>query len=337
MTLLGCLFVLIGVICCSAAPASEAKPSTGSCKAPPRFPDKELLGEWNTEYYDPGKRAQYNCRPGFIRLGSIQFVCSEGQWIPVGTSGQCKKKSCGHPGDIDFGTFELKKEEEFVFGAIVEYTCNDGYQMISKHRTRECTATGWSNHQPECEVRYCPPVQVDSNVNLLSTSYEEEYSVGQVIRFECKNAKQKLIGVSEIFCTSEGEWNEFPPTCEEISCRPPVINNGKVNNPRSRYNDQETLDFSCNSGYKPSTSPQLTCTKNDWRPMPLCEEIVCYPEFTKNGKVEYTKETYKEGETVALKCDEGYQIEHKPEELRICTAHGWSPSLKCISKYFTHF
>lgn len=63
-------------------------------------------------------------------------------------------------------------------------------------------------------VKFCPPVQVGNNVNLLTTSYEEEYSVGQVIRFECKNVNQKLNGASEIFCTSEGEWNAPPPICE---------------------------------------------------------------------------------------------------------------------------
>lgn len=35
-------------------------------------------------------------------------------------------KPCGHPGDTDFGFFELTSGTEFVFGARVEYRCNDG-------------------------------------------------------------------------------------------------------------------------------------------------------------------------------------------------------------------
>lgn len=332
MTLLGYLLVLTGVVCCTAAPASDPERPQGFCGPPPRFPDKELQGDWNEAFYPPGKPAQYSCRPGYVRLGAIRYVCIEGKWDTVGNVGQCKKKSCGHPGDIEFGILELTKEESFVFGAVVEYTCNDGYQMISKHRTRECTATGWSNYLPECQVRFCPTVQVGNNVNLLSTSYEEEYSVGQVIRFECKNANQKLNGASEIFCTSEGEWNAPPPTCEEVKCSPPKIIHGGVSNPKTSYKDKETLAFSCEKGYKPSTTSLLTCTKNDWSPTPICEDIFCYKENVRNGIVRYTKETYRDGETVTLTCNEGYEIDHKPEEPRTCTAQGWSPPLNCVSK-----
>jgi len=35
-------------------------------------------------------------------------------------------KPCGHPGDTEFGSFELTSGSEFVFGARVEYRCNDG-------------------------------------------------------------------------------------------------------------------------------------------------------------------------------------------------------------------
>lgn len=35
-------------------------------------------------------------------------------------------KPCGHPGDTEYGFFELTTGTEFVFGARVEYRCNDG-------------------------------------------------------------------------------------------------------------------------------------------------------------------------------------------------------------------
>lgn len=35
-------------------------------------------------------------------------------------------KPCGHPGDTEFGSFQLTAGNEFVFGARVEYRCNDG-------------------------------------------------------------------------------------------------------------------------------------------------------------------------------------------------------------------
>lgn len=36
------------------------------------------------------------------------------------------EKSCGHPGDTPNGDFELVDGDDFVFGAIVQYTCKTG-------------------------------------------------------------------------------------------------------------------------------------------------------------------------------------------------------------------
>ncbi|KAM8930721.1 complement factor H [Pelodytes ibericus] len=324
--LLGYLVLLTALLCCGAAPTES-----DHCSRPERLQELELQGEWEEETYAPGKVAIYTCRPGYSRLGVFKKACVEGKWTTV-SDGRCKKKSCGHPEDIPFGTFELIVGDEFVFGSVVEYTCDDGYQMVSRQKTRECTASGWSNFPPHCEVRKCAPVEVAEGVNLISTSFDDEFSVGQVVRFECKNSQQKLNGPAEVFCTSEGDWNAKPPVCEIISCKVPQVSEGKVLNPKQVYNEDENLTFKCNANFKPYRNGIVTCTKHGWSPEPACEEISCYPEYVTNGNVVKTKDVYKAGETITLKCNAGFQIEFSPDEPRICTAAGWAPPLKCISQ-----
>ncbi|KAL8178189.1 UNVERIFIED_CONTAM: hypothetical protein K2H54_035529 [Gekko kuhli] len=63
-----------------------------------------------------------------------------------------RERPCGHPGDIQFGSFELINGEEFVFGSRVVYQCDPGYQMLSQTNYRDCRADGWSNDVPHCEA-----------------------------------------------------------------------------------------------------------------------------------------------------------------------------------------
>ncbi|XP_063296771.1 complement factor H-like, partial [Pelobates fuscus] len=117
-----------------------------------------------------------------------------------------------------------------------------------------------------------------------------------------------------------------------ITCKKPMITNGRVENPKEIYNEGEKLPFKCNKKYKPYRSEDVICNANGWSPEPLCEDVSCYPDYVANGKVEKTKEIYKEGDTMVLNCNYGYQIEFSPNEPRKCTANGWFPPLKCISQ-----
>lgn len=328
MSFLGYVLLFTAASLCTAAPASD-----GSCARPPRLDHAALLGDWDDDSYPQDKLATYQCRPGYSRLGTIRMTCKNGNWSDVFPKGQCRKKSCGHPGDIPFGSFQLTGEESFVFGAVVEYSCDEGYRMVSKEKKRQCTASGWSNYLPHCEVRNCPPIEAAENINVLSTSYDEEYSVGQVVRFECKDPNLKLDGSSEIFCTSDGDWNLNTPSCVEISCKTPVIDNGGVNNPKMIYNNKEVIQFTCKEGFTPSTSREVTCSKDGWNPNPSCNEIFCslYSQVEK-GKLIGRKAQYKYGEEIDVKCEEGYVLQQQPNERRRCTSNGWYPPMRCVSK-----
>ncbi|NP_001083142.1 uncharacterized protein LOC398768 precursor [Xenopus laevis] len=320
MHLIAYLQVYIIALCCIAVGAQDP------CGRPDRTVEEELQGTWDKDSYDHGTIATYICRPRYSKFGAIKKQCSNGNWIYL-ARGQCKKKSCGHPGDIPNGSFELKVENEFVFGAIAEYFCDSGYQMVSKLTTRTCTANGWSNFLPNCEEKKCPPVEPKEGVEIMS-SYDNEHTVGKVISFQCKNQKFKLNGDSEIFCTSEGDWNAPLPECEEITCEADNVPNGVIKNKKNAYRLGETIELECNYAYtlyKPEEPRR--CTVNGWSLPLTCNEIKCRAPDLANGRINAQKETYYLDDKILYVCNDKYKKERSIDP--VCTKNGWFPEPTC--------
>ncbi|XP_009324461.1 PREDICTED: complement factor H, partial [Pygoscelis adeliae] len=248
-----------------------------ACKEPPPRRVKEVPTErWDKPPYPHGTQVTYRCRPGYIKLGRIVFECADGAWKQHLPGAECRSKPCGHPGDTEFGSFELTSGSEFVFGARVEYRCNDGYRMLSQRNYRECQADGWSNDIPHCEVAKCLPVQAPENGRIIMTGAFElgrEYSFGQVVNFEC-NAKYRLVGSKEIICSSNGKWNSDVPQCQEIICDVPKILHGYVRSPKGSYKESEQLQFGCDEGYRYGERADVQCTESGWNPTPHCTAIM---------------------------------------------------------------
>ncbi|XP_040215756.1 complement factor H-like isoform X2 [Rana temporaria] len=322
MNVLGLMFSIGAVTLSCAFPQMK-----GSCKIPPRLGLAELLEASEQESFPMGHVVRYACRPGYSRYGAaIRMICSEGRWLSV-SKGECKKKRCGNPGDIDFGTFELKNEEDFVFGAIVEYSCELGYQMISKYNSIECTADGWSRDLPHCEAKLCPPV-VDDSVRVLSTVHDEEYTAGHVINLECKNPNRKLNGPSQIHCTSDGTWNVDPPTCKANRCPPVVDDSLRVLStmPDEEYTTGHVINLECKNPNKKLNGPsQIHCTSDGtWNiDLPTCKAKLCPPVVDDSVRVVSTvhDEQYTTGHVINLECKNPNKKLNGPSQIH-CTSNG---------------
>ncbi|NXP34715.1 CFAH factor, partial [Leiothrix lutea] len=304
-------------------------------KPPPRRIKEVPTKTWDNPPYPHGTRATYNCRPGYVRIGRVVFDCVDGEWKQLNPLAECRNKPCGHPGDTEFGFFELTSGSEFVFGARVEYRCNDGYQMLSQRNYRECQADGWSNDIPHCEVIKCLPVQEPENGKIIMTGAFElgqEYSFGQVVNFEC-NAKHKLVGAEEIICSANGKWSNDVPRCEEIICNIPEIPHGYVRSPRKTYKENELIQFFCEEGYKYSNRADTVCTELGWNPPPSCTEIVCSPPVISSGNFRPQKDKYTVGNIITVKCADGYHFKvttGRNTERAECTKNGWVPEPACV-------
>ncbi|XP_041885834.1 complement factor H isoform X2 [Corvus kubaryi] len=307
-----------------------------ACEEPPPRRVKEVPSKrWDNPPYPHGTQASYNCRPGYVKVGRVAFQCVDGTWkqLPPGT--ECRNKPCGHPGDTEFGFFELTSGSEFVFGARVEYRCNDGYQMLSLRNYRECQADGWSNDVPHCEVIKCLPVQEPENGRIIMTGAFElgqEYSFGQAVNFEC-NEKHKLIGAKEIVCSANGKWSSDVPRCEEIICDVPEIPHGYVRSPRRNYKENDLMQYFCEEGYKYGNRADALCTESGWNPPPYCIEIECSPPVISSGNFIPQKDRYKVHDTITVECDAGYHFKVTTgRTIAECTKNGWVPDPACVRK-----
>ncbi|NXK98551.1 CFAH factor, partial [Formicarius rufipectus] len=307
-----------------------------ACEEPPPRRVKEVpTKRWDKPPYAHGTKVSYSCRPGYIKLGRIMFECIDGVWQQQPPVTECRNKPCGHPGDTEFGYFELTTGSEFVFGARVEYRCNDGYQMLSHRNYRECQADGWSNDIPHCEVVKCLPVQAPENGRIVMTGtfeLDQEYAFGQVVNFEC-NAKYKLVGAKEIICSSNGKWSNDVPQCKDITCDVPEIPHGKVHSPKQSYKELEILRFACNEGYKYGERADALCTESGWNPPPYCIEIVCSPPRVPHGNFIPQRSSYKAGDTITVQCERGYHFKALTGKTTAeCSRNGWVPDPACVSK-----
>ncbi|XP_044158352.1 complement receptor type 1-like [Bufo gargarizans] len=246
-----------------------------------------------------------------------------------------EKDHCEKPEQIKGAQLQGEwHDETYPPGKVANFVCLPEYTQDGPIKMACIEGTWWQIAKGQCKVRSCPPIDATDNINVISTSYDEEYSVGQVIRFECKDPKLKLKGPSEIFCTSEGKWNSEPPTCVVIQCSVPVIDHGSVQNSRKQvYSNNEVMQFTCEMGFQANKNGQSTCTKDDWIPKPSCEEILCSPyDPVEKGTLVGTETQYRFGDKIDVQCEEGYVLQIEPSRRRECTANGWSPSTRCVSK-----
>uniref|UniRef100_A0A8C3TXP1 Sushi domain-containing protein n=1 Tax=Catharus ustulatus TaxID=91951 RepID=A0A8C3TXP1_CATUS len=298
-----------------------------------------LLSSLNPPY-PHGTQATYNCRPGYVKIGRVAFRCDDGVWKQLAPVVECRNKPCGHPGDTEYGFFELTSGSEFVFGARVEYRCNDGYQMLSQRNYRECHADGWSNDIPHCEEISCDVPEIPHGyVRSPKRSYKEN----EIMQFFCKEG-YKYGNRADALCTESG-WNP-PPYCIEIICFPPEISSGNFRPQKDKYTLGNTISVECDAGYhfKVMTGSGATaeCTKNGWTPEPACVRKPCDYPVIENGRLsssyEYNRYYYfprRFGETVDYYCLNDYSTPTGAFWVRItCSEMGWSPQPKCLKKCF---
>ncbi|XP_059197828.1 complement factor H-like isoform X2 [Centropristis striata] len=282
--------------------------------------------------YPGGKQVRVPCNVGYS--GFFKLVCIEGKWESRGT--KCHLRPCGHPGDAQFGEFHLADgKTEFVFGSKVVYTCQKGYQMISRKNYRLCTAEGWDGTVPICEAQQCPVFRVDSNVQVIGDLEEATY--GNVVQFSCKSRHEILNGSPELHCNEQGEWSGKVPTCKEITCPVPEIENGNVPGTNREYRENEVLRFECNEKFQPTEGIPSKCIKTgskaEWSPTPLCELIKC--KLTKMEATRYEppyRNVFSPGETLTVYCARTSWISTPQETSTVttCEANGqWSISPTC--------
>ncbi|XP_073332113.1 complement factor H-like isoform X2 [Pagrus major] len=277
--------------------------------------------------YKYSERVNYVCRDGY--QGSVTRTCGENGWI--GDS-QCTDTKCRVP----------LIENGIVIGNIREYDtdilhfeCNVKYKR-TENRPSVCTEIGiraeWSP-TPMCEPVKCrltlPPLEGTSYEPAYRNVFtpDEQVTVTCGEKYWISNPRDTSAVTT---CTATGDWT-VRPVCKEVTCR-----NQRERNVNSwdvywgqRITLGDTARYRCRSGYKSTDGTNLaTCTRDGWRPNPLCQEIICETEDIPNANIVNPKWRYRNNEQANYECKEGY--EGRPT--RICGENGWTGDSQCTGE-----
>ncbi|KAF5895069.1 complement component receptor 1-like protein, partial [Clarias magur] len=275
------------------------------CKRPLVGDNRILSDESNNQTFPDGSTVRFHCAAGYTTAsGSRKITCNGTRWTDLEL--QCKKKSCGDPGDILHGMYD--KPDGIVFGAIITAKCKDGYQLAGLVNTKKCGVKGWEGRNPVCEVVKCqPPPPINDGT---SDQNEQFYVYGEAVTYSCKGGRD-LIGHSVITCSSDGTFQPPPPQCLFVSCDSPEMSNAvRIEEKSPPYKYKEFVRYQCKKGYKMEGSDLLTCTEKGWdSPPPQCAVISCSkPPAINNGVYTPQKESYGYRESITYSCSQGFGL-----------------------------
>ncbi|XP_014846401.1 PREDICTED: complement factor H-like [Poecilia mexicana] len=274
--------------------------------------------------YSGGKQVRVPCSVGYT--GYFKLICTEGNWIPSGR--KCEPKSCGHPGDAQFGDFRLVVGDDYVFGSQIVYECNPGYHMVSRSSRRRCLADGWDGTIAVCEGMnsaspsskltindICPIIPaIKCDLALASIpgttydpSYKNMFSPGETVRVTCGEKHWILdmqTTVADVTCGIRGDW-DTSPICQEVTC-PRYIDEAHLYrsvNAWGRNKIGDRVRYDCANNYDPASSDRMaTCTREGWTPKPLCRGRRCENPNIENSRITRGSRTYYNGDRLTYEC-----------------------------------
>ncbi|XP_059384427.1 complement receptor type 2 isoform X3 [Carassius carassius] len=236
------------------------------CGEPRKYPDKQLLEKYLQKVeFNHGKRVMYKCAPGYeTSAGSRTSSCVQGQWQTLNM--KCQKKKCNALGDIENGRYN---QEGRSFGDKAIAVCNEGY-VLKGERVRICTEKGWNGTDPICEVSkiICSAPAVANR--QLKSGERTQYAPQDTVNIICSEGFD-LIGLPQVTCGRDGQWQDLPVCSKVITCSAPAVANGRIR-PGSRvYKPKDTVDITCREGFDLIGPAQVKCGPyGQWQALPEC-------------------------------------------------------------------
>ncbi|XP_054906235.1 sushi, von Willebrand factor type A, EGF and pentraxin domain-containing protein 1-like isoform X2 [Poeciliopsis prolifica] len=276
----------------------------------------------------------YTCNTGYNLVGNKIIRCTE-------TGGydsqppQCVVVTCPKLTRVENGRHSWISGHNPQYRQTIHYTCNTGYNLVG-NEIIECTETGeYDSQPPQCVIVTCPkPTRVENGRHSWNNVRKPEYR--QTIHFTC-NTGYNLVGNKIIRCTVTGEYDSQPPRCVVVTCPKPT----RVGNGRHSWNNdlepeyQQTIRFTCNTGYNLVGNETIRCTETggyDSQP-PQCVIVTCpKPTRVENGRHSWNsvrKPEYQQ--TIRFTCNTGYTL--FGNEIIRCTETGGydSQQPRCVT------
>ncbi|XP_042899938.1 locomotion-related protein Hikaru genki-like [Parasteatoda tepidariorum] len=210
------------------------------------------------------------------------------------------------------------------------FACMEGFELVGPEEIT-CQASGlWSEDAPHCEVLKCPRL-VSESMHLIASTTNRTY--GTRVVFSCPTGF-KLAGAPFLSCLKTANWSDATPTCNPVSCKPPIAPlNGRVLD-TGRYLSGDFVQYTCNAGYVITGESVAICTDHGvWsQPSPTCKAACEFPGNPSNGQVIPTKFHYDIGEVVVVGCHPGFRV-LGTQQLRCTASSHWSSPLPHCRPY----
>ncbi|OXB67147.1 hypothetical protein ASZ78_015788 [Callipepla squamata] len=300
------------------------------CDPPPDIPHGTHSGGL-MDAFPYASVVTYTCEPGRVLAGTASIFCTtedgeRGAWS--GPPPRCGEVQCPPPPSIANGKQSSQPDDTFLPGAVVQYSCKDGYLLIG-NASITCTAAGaWSRPRPRCEAIGCRRPEIEHG---RVTGPESVYRLESIAVFEC-DFGYALKGSQESQCRFGGTWDPPVPTCEKmLQCpSPPNITHGHYNSEDVKvFVPGMSVRYNCDPGYVLTGKTAVTClTSGVWSiPYPRCEVVTCMNPSIKHGEVaEGQQAVYHPGTIITIRCHQGYTLRGSQEPR--CHSDGrWVPSV----------
>ena len=270
-----------------------------------------------------GSNISFACNSGFEIRGSAISQCLEtGLWNTDAPS--CVPVNCGSPAYV---THAYVIGDSYIFGSVVTYLCEEGYELDGNENIVCREDAQWSNDPPVCNPISCglPPV-IDHAVRT-----GDGFTYREMVFYSCEKGYE-LSGNNLLECEADGEWIGNPPSCEPVTCGPPpVLMFATTLVMKKTYGSSAT--YICNDGYTLQGDMMTKCSENgSWikDPSVACVPVQCgNPPLILNGKIQYNTTTFQSNATYM--CNPGYNL--TGNNIIRCSANGlWAGGLPTCSK-----
>ncbi|KAG8504405.1 C4b-binding protein alpha chain [Galemys pyrenaicus] len=127
-------------------------------------------------------------------------------------------------------------------------------------------------------------------------------------------------------CQQDGTWLPREPTCDNTCHFPPAIAHGRHELQPYTLFREESVIYSCDSGYQLVGEKTLHCRDSRWSSeAPKCR-AQCPPPAVGNGHLSVDKRQYLEPETLSVQCDPGYEMVGSPN-ITCLGDRTWGPAV----------
>lgn len=183
----------------------------------------------------------------------------------------------------------------------------------------------------ECggDMYACEPPPFDE---FLSFTPEKLcYTEGDEINYSC-SLKGHMGGPLKNLCV-KGKWGFPTPTCEGFICQKPDIDTSVTLIPnKETFEAREKVEYVCTNGNSILEGPiHATCEKGGWNPRTTAScSVMCDKPTVEHGTV-HTHTPTKKGDSIKVKCDDGYVIPVGDSQRITCGDGGmWEHIPRCI-------